>query len=311
MNGSLTILLAAYNSERHVGALLDSVLGQSAADFCVLARDDCSSDATCEILFDYAKRDARVNVLRSQAQSGSAQNNFFRLLLECPESDYIMFADDDDVWLPDKVEKTLARMKELEARRGADTPLLVHGDLEVVSGDLSVIAPSLFAYEKLSPERKSLRCLLAQNNVTGCTVMINRALRALVPSQPAHSVMHDWWLALIASAFGEISVIYEPLARYRQHGGNEVGAYDAGDLGASARRFANKERSARIYGAMFAQAGCFADTFAGRLSPEDEALCRAYAAMAHMNKLEKLATITRCGFYKNTFLRNVGQFCSI
>lgn len=311
MADSLTILLAAYNSERHVGALLDSVLGQSAAGFSLLARDDCSSDGTFDVLSEYAKKDPRITALRSNERSGSAQNNFFRLLLESPESDYIMFCDDDDIWLPDKIEKTLARMRELEARRGKNTPLLVHGDLEVVRDDLSVISPSLFKYEGLSPERKSLRELLVQNNVTGCTVMINRALRELIPSQPASSVMHDWWCALIAAAFGEISVIYEPLMRYRQHGSNEVGAYNALDLGASAKRLSDKERNARIYGAMFAQGGCFADTFADKLTKEQLLLCRDWAAMAQMTKAQKLATIVRRSFYKNTLLRNIGQLSAI
>ena len=311
MGDSVTILLAAYESERYIGALLDSVFAQGAADFSVLARDDSSSDATFEILQDYAAREGRLTARRSERPSGCAQNNFFRLLLECEDSDYIMFADDDDFWLPDKVELTLARMKALESERGADAPLLVHGDASVADGRLNVTAPSLFAYEGLSPERTSLRCLLAQNNVTGCTVMINRALRALVPRQPESSVMHDWWLALCASAFGAISVIRRPLLLYRQHGGNEVGAYDAADMAASARRLADSRRSARIYGAMFAQAGCFADTFKDALAPPQLELCSAYASMAEMNKLQKIACIIKHGFYKNTFLRNIGQFAAI
>src|SRR5699024_4749681 len=124
--------------------------------------------------------------------------------------DYLMFADADDFWLPDKVEKTFAKMREMEREAGTGCPILVHTDLAVADGSLRVIAPSLFRYEKLSPQRNSLRELLAQNNVTGCTVMINRALRKLIRQAPADAVMHDWWAALAAAAFGRIGVLDEP-----------------------------------------------------------------------------------------------------
>ncbi|MEG0752018.1 MAG: glycosyltransferase family 2 protein [Oscillospiraceae bacterium] len=309
MDASVCILLATYNNALHVGDLLDSLLSQTCGGFVLLVHDDCSSDGTREIV--EARRDPRIIFKQNERPSGGAQNNFFGLLRDCPDVDYIMFSDADDFWLPDKIERTLARMRLLEAERGRLTPLLVHGDLIVTDGSLNVIAPSLFRYERLSPERRELRQMLAQNNVTGCTVMINRALRALVPEQPKNSVMHDWWLALCASAFGEISVIKEPLICYRQHGDNEVGAYNADDLRTSALRLADSQRSSRIYNSMFAQAGCFADVFEDRLSEKDLSLCRAYAALADRSKFEKIVSVIRHGFYKNTLLRNIGQFLAI
>ena len=305
----VSVLLATYNSEEYAAELIESVLLQTHKDLELIIRDDGSDDRTAELAAAFVS-DGRVRLLGNRERSGSAQNNFFRLLLSC-DGDYIMFADADDVWLPEKVEKTLERMKEQESFYGADTPILVHSDLSVASHDLSIISPSLFKYEKLSPERNSLRELLAQNNVTGCTVMVNRALRALVEKQPESSVMHDWWLALIASAFGKISVIYEPLMLYRQHGGNSVGAYDAGDLKASARKLSQREKTQKIHALMQAQAACFATTFREKLTPEQHALCLAYASLAKKNKLAKIATIVKYRFYKNTFLRNIGQFIAI
>ena len=308
---SLAILLATYNNEAHVEALIDSILASDYRHFQLVVRDDCSSDGTPGLILPYAESDARVSVTLAKTQSGGAQNNFFRLLLDAPDCDALMFADADDVWLPDKIGKTVARMRSAEAEAGAGTPILVHGDLAVVDAELRTIAPSLFAYEKLSPERKSLKNLLCQNNVTGCTVMINRALRALVPAQPAHSVMHDWWLALVAAAFGRIEVIDEPLLLYRQHGDNQVGAYDARDPLLAAKKLSRTAHIREVYASMFAQASCFADVFADRLSPEQTALCRAYAALADKGKLGRIAALLRHGFYKNTLTRNLGQFLAI
>ncbi len=303
------ILLACCNNEKYVAALIDSLLSQSCGDFSLLARDDCSRDATADIVRSYD--DPRIDFAVNPAPSGSAQNNFYSLLLARDDAPYTMFADADDVWFENKVERTLARMRECEAMYGKDTPILVHGDLTVTDEKLNVIAPSMFRYEKLSPQRTALPQLLAQNNVTGCTMMINRALAELIPRKPENSVMHDWYLALCASAFGHISVIDEPLLYYRQHSGNQVGAYDAADPLLAAKKLGNVSRTRAVYDAMFAQAGCFAQSFKEKLTPKQYELCTAYAALAGKNKLCKLACVAKYGFYKNTFIRNLGQCIAI
>ncbi len=308
MNRPVEILLATCNSERFLGELLDSLLRQSFADFALTVRDDGSSDGTVGIIEGCGDR--RVRLLPDRTPSGSARANFFKLLLQS-DADYVMFADADDVWLEDKVEVTLERMKRAEERVGRGTPVLVHGDLIVANEDLSVRAPSLFRYEGLSPERRTLKNMLCQNNVTGCTVMINRALRDLVQKEPRHTLMHDWWLALIAAAFGVIEVIDRPLMYYRQHGGNQVGAYNASDPAAALKKLADTGRVRGIYREMFLQAGCFADTFRDRLSPDDLALCREYAALGGKGKAGRIASVVKNGFYKNTLVRNLGQFIKI
>ena len=141
--------------------------------------------------------------------------------------------------------------------------------------------------------------------------MINRALKELVPDAPASFVMHDWWLALCASAFGRIAFLREPLIRYRQHGENSVGAYNAGSLSASAKKLRNRERIERIYRQMFDQAACFGRYYRDRLTPEQADLCRAYAGMKDQTRIGKAYTIIRNGFWKNTLLRNLGQFLAI
>ncbi len=304
----IEILLATHNSGKYLHELVDSILSQSVGEFVLSVRDDGSTDGTVDILRSY--NDERINIRPDREPSGSARGNFFRLLLGA-DADYIMFADADDVWLPDKIERTLKKMQLAEDESGRALPILVHGDLVVVNEDLHVRHESLFKYEKLSPERKSLKNLLAQNNVTGCTVMINRALSALVKSEPEHTLMHDWWLALTASAFGRIEVVYEQLMLYRQHGDNSVGAYDASDPVTALKKLGNSEKVGRIYGEMFLQAACFADTFSDKLTPEQLRICRKYASMRHKGKPGRIATIIKNGFYKNTLVRNLGQFLKI
>ena len=306
---NVSILLCTRDSAPYLRELLDSILANDYVDFEILVQDDCSTDDTVGILNSYT--DPRIRFRVNDKPSGGAAQNFMSALLGWETADYVMFADADDFWEPDKIRLTLDCMKRTEAGCPAGTPVLVHTDLSVVDRDLNLIAPSLWQYEKISPERTQLRQLLAQNNVTGCTVMINRALKERVPTAPASFVMHDWWLALCASAFGRIAFLHTPLIRYRQHGDNSVGAYDAGSLSASAKKMRDRERIERIYDQMSEQAGCFAEYYRDRLTEDQYAVCRAYAALRGLSKPGKILSIIRNGFWKNTLLRNVGQFIAI
>ena len=107
-----------------------------------------------------------------------------------PAHVYIMFSDQDDVWLADKIEKTLVKMKAAEREHGVGTPLLVHTDLFV---GLQDGAPRLFDFQKLDRSATSLNRLLVQNNVTGCTVMFNRALldKVVIPCREQKAKEND------------------------------------------------------------------------------------------------------------------------
>ena len=89
-----------------------------------------------------------------------------------------MFCDQDDVWLPSRIEKPLERMKKLEDSLGPDTPILVHTDLAVVDEDLRPLGPSFWKYGRIDPRSgDNLGRLLVRNVVTGCATTINRAWR--------------------------------------------------------------------------------------------------------------------------------------
>lgn len=305
----VSIILCTYNSEPYIHELVDSILCNDYEDFEILVQDDCSTDKTISILNSFD--DPRIKIRVNEKPSGSAAMNFMSALVSMETGPYLMFADADDFWESNKISQTLELMETTESLCSPDTPVLIHTDLSVVDGSLDQIAPSLWDYEKISPERTKLNQLLAQNNVTGCTVMINAALKKCVPYVPDSFVMHDWWLALCASAFGKIDYLRVPLIRYRQHGDNSVGAYDASSLSASAKKLANKERVRKIYDSMFNQADCFAEYYRDRLTENQYRTCKAYGSMKHMNRMQKCVSILRYGFWKNTLIRNAGQFLAI
>jgi GT2 family glycosyltransferase len=224
----MLILLATYNGARYLPELLSSIARQSFGQWRLLVRDDGSTDATLAILAEAARRDRRVTLLEdNQGRQGASQN--FALLLRRAQdlgASYITLADQDDVWLPHKLARSLELMQRAEGQAGSETPLLVHADLSVVDAGLNVIHPSMTAYARVQrAPHDPLRTLLVYNFVTGCTAMLNRPLLDAALPIPTKAVMHDWWLALCAAATGQIYYLSEPVALYRQHAGNTVGVH--------------------------------------------------------------------------------------
>ena len=219
------VLLATLNGERFLREQIESILAQSYGRVRVLARDDGSRDGTAAILAEYARRyPERFRVLDAGEPSGSAKGNFVRLM-RAATGEYVCFADQDDVWLPEKVRLSVRAMEELESKRGAQLPLLVFSDLRVVDDDLRTLHPSMWREARLNPQNvHRLERLVGLNVVTGCTMMINGTLLALGRRMPEAATMHDRWLSLLASAMGGAAAISQPTVLYRQHDANVIGA---------------------------------------------------------------------------------------
>lgn len=246
------ILLACYNGRSYLDAQIRSVLAQSEPDWQLLMRDDGSFDGTNAILRAWTQKDARLCLLADHKATGGAMANF-RLLAAASTAPYVMFCDQDDIWHPDKLQKTQRKMRAMERQLGADTPILVHSDLRVVDQDGREIAPSMAAYQRLDLTRTSFCQLLSQNVVTGCTVMVNRALLDLAAPWPEAAVMHDWYLALVAACFGQIGLVEEATIDYRQHERNQVGSKNAGSAQYLAKRAAEPKKSRQVLLDTYAQ----------------------------------------------------------
>ena len=220
------ILLATHNGCTYVREQIDSLLAQDYESIRIILSDDGSSDGTEKILEEYAQQyPERIVHYRSGIRFGCAQKHFMHLLRVYQYAQYIMFCDQDDVWHLDKVSRTLKVIQGIE--NGESVPALVHTDLRVVDGERREIAPSFWHYSKLDGSRLALNQLLVQNVVTGCTMMINKSLAQIAcRCVPDEMLMHDWWLALLASICGKAGYLAETTIDYRQHGKNSVGAKD-------------------------------------------------------------------------------------
>lgn len=301
--------MAVYNGERYVREQVESIFSQTHEDWNLIIQDDCSTDNTLALLAPFAREYPERIILKQRSEnSGAAQRNFFSML-PYAQHRYVMFCDHDDVWLPDKVERTLNAMRHLE-QGGADRPLLVHTDLTVVDGELHPLASSMVRQQNLNPNA-NFKQLLVQNAVTGCTMMVNRQLLDMVEGFPQRAIMHDWWFALIAAAFGEIGYLDEPTIFYRQHGGNQVGAKDVSSLQYNVERLKDQTGARKVLYETCAQADEFLQSFGDQLNQETRELLAAYGNLPQRSKIGRIWILCRYGLWKSGLARKLGQLAFI
>jgi rhamnosyltransferase len=222
---SVYIVLASYNGAAFLIEQIESIRSQTFTDWRLLARDDGSSDNTRSVLADYAAGDRRIELVEDEADNLGAAGNFSRLasIALARGATAVFFADQDDVWLPDKVARTLERLQVTEARLGPDRPILVHSDLQIIDGGGRLLQRSFMAFQRIHDSgARGLTTLLVQNYVTGCAMAVNRPLLRFGLPIPDEALMHDWWLALCAAACGTIEFVPAATVSYRRHGANAV-----------------------------------------------------------------------------------------
>lgn len=302
----VTVLLAVFSGEKYLREQIESILNQTVSDIKIVIRDDGSTDSSPQIIDNYAQKYPEKIFVLSGAPTGSAAANFGEML-KAVDDDYIMFSDQDDVWFPDKVRKTLDLMLKTENGEN-DIPALVHTNLVVTDSRLKVISDSFFDYQKIYPEDLSLNRLLVQNYVTGCTVMINRALKNRALPIPEGAAMHDWWLALSASAFGRIATENEPTIYYRQHSGNQVGAKAGGGLSLFVRKIKTFGKIKEDYTATYRQAAFMLAAYKDILDVDNKKILEEYLKLQTCGRIEKIKIINRYNFKKSTKLRVLGQY---
>ena len=212
------ILLSTYNGEQFLAEQIQSIQQQTVQDWKLLIRDDGSTDRTREIIREFVAQDSRIHWINENESKNLGVIKSFHNLAQFEEADVYFFSDQDDVWLPQKLELSLA-----EARKyPAEMPLLVYMDLTVVNQDLEVLSSSMIRSQSGHANTELVQ-ELTENTVTGGVAMVNHALIQLW-NQTEDILMHDWYLALLATAFGKLVYIDQPGELYRQHEHNVLGA---------------------------------------------------------------------------------------
>ncbi len=224
----IDILLATHNGEKYLEAQLKSLLAQSYSHWDIIIHDDNSTDNTIGIIKGYAKQyPNKITFINDSIFFQNASENF-NFLLEHSNADYIMFCDQDDIWLPHKIKVSLERIKTLESEHPS-SPAMVFSDLEVVDENLTILAKSMWKQQKLDPNiMNSLDDILALNVVSGCTIMINKLSKDFISPLPKRDISHDHWIAVNIVKYGYAAYTDKALIKYRQHQKNTIGVHSRG-----------------------------------------------------------------------------------
>ena len=216
----VVVLMSTYKGEPYVREQIASILAQLPPEGRLIIRDDGSPDGTVGAISSI--QDVRVTLTRG-ANVGFVRS-FLILLGEAPaDADMVMFSDQDDVWLPNKIDRAWAVIAP-----SGETPTLYCSRLRLVDPQLRPLGLS-----PRWPRTPSFANALAENIVTGCTCALNPAgVHLLAETGDVGRIhFHDWWFYLVVAAFGRVVFDPEPTILYRQHGGNAIG------MGSGAARY--------------------------------------------------------------------------
>lgn len=213
MSPLVSVAMATCNGARFLREQLESIYAQTYSAIEVVVSDDQSTDETPAILREYERtrglkfeiNDTRLGVTK----------NFERTVRRC-SGEFIALADQDDIWLPEKIERLVANIGESS---------LICSDAQLCDDRGVVFAPSFYRYARIlvPPQSLARQWSLVANFVTGCATLFRRGLLDEALPIPTGAPIHDWWFAIVAARQKGVRFLDEPLLLYRQHDNNEVG----------------------------------------------------------------------------------------
>ena len=215
-NKKIDILMATYNGEKYLAEQLDSIINQTYHNWNLLIRDDNSTDRTLEIIQDYQKKDNRIKLLKdNEGNLGIVKN--FEELLKNSESEFIMFSDQDDIWIENKLEMYLKMIEKIKNKG-----FMIHSDAILFDKNKSNILKDTFISKKAI--NKGLENVFFNYFVQGATILISKEIKNFILPFPKEVYLHDRYIHLISELFFERIFVNKALIYYRQHGDNQIGA---------------------------------------------------------------------------------------
>ena len=217
-NSEISVVMTTYNGAKFLRPQIDSILNQThrLAEFIV--GDDRSTDQTTEILIEYAEKNA-LKWQQNTRQLGVAANFATHAALADLEN-YIAFADQDDIWKPEKLQVSLALLQEIEQ---PNLPAMVYSDLQIMTENGDLTGRTLWNVIGVNAYPHRLETILFGGPVSGCTMLINPALARYIATIPLNTtIIHDEWLSLCVFTFGNTAIVAQPTIFYRQHISNQT-----------------------------------------------------------------------------------------
>ena len=203
----VSVALCTYNGEKYIGAQLDSILKQTYSHLEIIIVDDCSTDDTFNIVNRYAENDHRVKCFKNEVNVGFNKN--FERAIKLTAGEYIAISDQDDIWLPLKLELLLDNI---------GNNWLIFSNSYFINDENEVTGETLIHFNLTVNDYKGI---LLANFVTGHTTLFKREfLNYFLPIPQV--VFYDWWMGFVALYHRKISFAYTALTQYRIHNASVI-----------------------------------------------------------------------------------------
>lgn len=294
------IMLSTYNGVKYIDEQMESLLTQNQVDVQINIRDDGSSDETVQKLNEYAKSHPdQIQVI--EGENLGVIGSFFELMRQTePVYDYYSFCDQDDVWKPDKLRRAVAKLQ----LRQTNIPLMYCSSTEMVDQDLN----NLNVWPTLPPQSLSMYNAMVENCCVGCTMVLNpvafQQVRSNIPSDLTQVIMHDWWIYLYASAFGEVIFDEEPMILYRQHQNNVLGGSNEGFIMKWKNRW-SRFVNGKNHFILSKQAKMFLQLHKDQLSAQQQKDIHRFLNQLNSPWIKRIGYASKMPFYRQAFLDNL------
>ena len=307
---SVEILMTNYQGESWSDVQIATIVAQDYDNWRLLIRDDGSTDRTLDILRFWRDRfPDKIMILDEHNPQNLGLAGNVSALMTASSAPYVMFSSWDDVWYRDKVSNAVRAIRSLEAKYGAECPLLIHTDMRMVDANLHELYPSARKRFGVVPSRNLTVGRFCLENTASGPIIVNRGLLQLGNPIPRAAKAEDWWLALVAAAFGVIEARPEVSMDYRRHGVN-LSDVPLSLLASLRSVITHPLRHRRAFYAKLAVnqelIQAFLDSFDGRLSPRDRATVQAFLALPKLGFWARRRAILQHRIFYSSWARTAG-----
>ncbi len=287
----VVILLATFQGAPHLPVQLDSLAKQTHEDWSLIVSDDGSTDGTVQIVDDFAKRMPAGRVTRVSGPGAGATYNFLSLLERVPDGAMAAFCDQDDLWLPEKLQRAVTALAPCAG------PAHYAARTIITDSALRPLAPSRRFLRPLGLRNALVQAVMAGNASVFNPVAVDLLRQALPHAKRAGILSHDWWAYQVTAAFGA-SLIHDhqPVLLYRQHDRSEVGRNDT--LPALAARL--RQLLAGEFGSWMRANQASLAPLVPLMPVESRRVLEQLEIMLHASGPHALRAMRRGGFYRQT-----------
>lgn len=210
----IDILMATFNGGSYIERQILSLLGQTYSDWKLIIHDDGSNDDSLNVIKKYQQVDSRISLIEDGLKFGNAGKNFMHLL-KFSTNKYVIFCDQDDIWLENKLEVLYRRITQNSnlSMIGVYSEGYLYDPNRGIDGVIPTLKPD------------NLQSALFMNSgLQGCAVLFDSSCRALMLAYKGHLSMHDHLLTMTLLNFGTIEYLNDKVMLYRQNHVNKVTA---------------------------------------------------------------------------------------